>query len=540
MSIVDVTILIAALLNLVLSGTVYLHSRRQLVETLFAVFALSVSLWSLGTFLMTSEAVSFELFRIGAFLHYISGNFVFWALFWFSVYYPSRTIKSLFWPTLLSGINAAILISIVSSPFLFRSFETSAILADRISFNSTGYFILSVVVVSIFALAEVYLVAKYVRAKKEERTQIGMIILATATTGSLGLITNLILPGLGNFSLFYVGPIITSPLFVGLMIYSIIRYKVFSLRVITAEIFTVLLILAQTVDLFLSKSRVEIATRSFILVVLGMFGYFLIRSVYREIEAREEVERLDRIRSEFLSIATHQLRTPLTIIKGYLSNIREGVYEPIGEKTRKAVEHMYISNEGLIRLVNELLDMTRIEAGRMQYTFAEFDLNHLVNFAVEEFRIPADDKGVKIVWENRGKPIMVWGDEMKLREVVFNLIDNALKYTEKGNIVVKLEEQGITARVSVKDFGIGMSKETIGRLFQKFSRGASGARVGTEGTGLGLYVAKRIADDHKGELWAESAGEGKGSTFFLKVPSKNPEEASQAPSQEEVSWRKAA
>ncbi len=539
MSLQDVTILIAALLNLVLSGTVYLHSRRGLVETLFAVFALSVSLWSLATFLMTTIAVSFGLFKFGTILHYISGDFVFWSLFWFAVYYPRRSLKSLLWPVLLSVINGVILISLLSSHFLFESFRNAPVLADRIAFNPTGYFILSAVVICIFALSELYLFRKYARAQGAKRTQIGMVILATATTGTLGLITNLILPGLGNFSIFHVGPIVTSPFFVGLMIYAIVKYRVFSLRIITAEIFTVLLILAQSVDLLLSKSPLEIVSRSFILAVLGMFGYFLIRSVYREIKAREEVERLDRIRQEFLSIATHQLRTPLTIIKGYLSNIMEGVYESIGAETRKAVDHMYISNEQLIRLVNELLDMTRIEAGRMQYTFGQFDLNQLVNFAVEEFRIASKDKEVKIVWQNKGRPVVVWGDQVKLREVVFNLIDNALKYTKRGNILVKLEELPDSVLLSVADSGIGMSKETIAGLFQKFSR-ASGAEVGTEGTGLGLYVAKQIVDAQRGKIWAESLGKGKGSTFYLQLPKSDAAMVNQPSPQEEISWRRAA
>src|ERR1041384_2448961 len=140
MGLQDVTIVIAALLNLVLSGTVYLHSRQGLVESLFAVFALSVSLWSLATFLMTTTAVSFGLFKVGTILHYISGDFVFWSLFWFAVYYPKRTLKSLFWPVMLSAVNGVILISIPSSRFLFESFRNASVLADRIAFNSTGYF----------------------------------------------------------------------------------------------------------------------------------------------------------------------------------------------------------------------------------------------------------------------------------------------------------------------------------------------------------------------------------------------------------------
>src|SRR5712692_4229514 len=109
MTLLDVTILTAALINLVFSLTVYLHSRRKLVETIFAVFAFSVSLWALATFLMTSATVPFEVFKAGAMLHYTSGNLVFWSLFWFSVFYPSQKNHSLFLPMALSVINAVIL-----------------------------------------------------------------------------------------------------------------------------------------------------------------------------------------------------------------------------------------------------------------------------------------------------------------------------------------------------------------------------------------------------------------------------------------------
>src|SRR5713226_6133173 len=209
MTLLDVTILTAALVNFVFSLTVYLHSRRRLVETIFAVFALSVSLWSLATFLMTSRSVSFEVFKVGAKLHYISGNLVFWSLFWFSVFYPSRKNHSLFLPVALSTANAIVLILVLSTGFLFESFADTSVLAERIIFNTAGYVVLSLVTISMFGLSQLFLARKYLLAKGDERTQIGGIILATSIAGSLGLLSNLILPGFRNFAFFYLGPIIT-------------------------------------------------------------------------------------------------------------------------------------------------------------------------------------------------------------------------------------------------------------------------------------------------------------------------------------------
>ena len=515
MSVFDVTIISAALINLIFAGTVYLHSSRKLVVTVFAVFALSVSLWALATFLMTSGAVSFDAFKAGAILHYLSGNLVFWCLLWFSVFYPERKNHSLFLPAALSGINAGILILIVATRFLFTSIQDAALIADKITFDTSGYLILSIVTVSMFLVSQIFLARKYLRETGEEKTKIGGIILATAVAGLLGLFTNLILPGFGVFSYFYFGPIITTPLFVGIMIYAIVRYKVFNLRVIAAEIFTGFLMIALLAELFLSSTSAEFGTRSVILFIAAVIGFFLIKSVYREIKAREEIERLNQAMSEFVAITSHQIRTPLTHIKDALSLVKEGDYGTIGPRAVPVINRVFLSTGQLIGLVNDLLDMSRMESGRMQYAFAEFDFSELVDSIVGEFRIPAADKGITIVWQKEDKPISVWGDRDKLRQVIFNLVDNALKYTEKGVIELKAESGFGVVEFTSKDSGIGMTNETIDKLFEKFSRGESGQKKKAPGTGLGLYVAKRIVDDHKGELWAASEGEGKGSVFHL-------------------------
>lgn len=541
MTALDVAILTAALINLVFSATVYFHSRRKLVETIFAVFAFSVSLWALSTFLMTSNALSFEIFKVGAVLHYLSGNLIFFSLLWFSVFFPSRKDHSLLLPVVLSIADVVILILIVSSTFLFVSFENAIQLSEKITFNSIGYFILSAITVSMFALSQIFLFRKYLLAAGDEKTQITGIIVATSITGSLGLISNLILPGFGNFSFFYLGPIITTPLFVGIMVYAILKYKLFNLRVITAEIFTSLLMIALTAELFLANTSVEVTARFVVFVIAAVLGLFLIKSVYREIRAREEIERLNHTMSEFLAIASHQIRSPLTHIKSALSLIKEGSYGPVDPRALGLLSTVYLSTGRLINLVNDLLDMSRMESGKIQYAMADFDFTNLVDSVIAEFKLAAAEKGISISWQMGRSAVQVRGDEAKLRQVVFNLVDNALKYTQKGfiEITVKLERDLI--HLTVKDSGVGMSKETTSRLFQKFVRGKATSHVTAGGTGLGLYVAKRIMDDHHGELWAESEGEGLGSAFHLRLGAKSPEQSvAESAKKENSNFAKAA
>lgn len=318
--------------------------------------------------------------------------------------------------------------------------------------------------------------------------------------------------------------------------YSIVRYKFLNLRTLAAEIFTSLLIIISLINLLTSKTRNEAVTQGAVLFFVMVFGFLLIRSVLQEVRSREEIERLagslkkanealkrlDKAKSEFVSIASHQLRTPLTIIKGYISLLSEGSFGPVNEQTQKVLNRIYLSNERLIKLVNDLLDLSRIESGKMQYMPSDFDMTELMDSVAEEFKIPALDKEIQIKWKKPEEEIHAWGDQQKVRQVVFNLVDNALKYTPAGTIEIKLEKYDDKAKLSVKDSGIGMSQTTIELLFKKFSRGEKVPTINTEGTGLGLYVAKRIVEDHKGKIWAESLGESKGSVFYMELPTKNP------------------
>jgi signal transduction histidine kinase len=235
------------------------------------------------------------------------------------------------------------------------------------------------------------------------------------------------------------------------------------------------------------------------------------------INAYKELKKLDESKTEFLSLASHQLRTPLSTIKGYLSMILEGDYGPISEEVKEAVKTVYQSNERLIGLVNDLLNVTRIEAGKLEYNPTLSDLEKLIKEVTEEMKLPAKKKNLKIEVFVEKLPKFNFDPE-KIRQVLINLLDNAIKYTEKGKITVIAKTQNSNVRVEVKDTGIGISRERLNSLFQWFSRGRGVYRLESGGFGLGLYIAKKIIEKAKGKIWAESEGEGKGSTFIFTLP----------------------
>lgn len=241
--------------------------------------------------------------------------------------------------------------------------------------------------------------------------------------------------------------------------------------------------------------------------------------------ANSDLKVLDRAKSEFISIASHQLRTPLTIIKGYISMMQEGSFgevpKPIADNLRK----VFISNERLIQLVEDLLDISRIESGRQEFTWVKIRLENLAQTVVENLMQNATAKNLKLTFHKPDAPTPeVVADENKLHEVMMNFVDNAIKYTPSGQIDVTVRvDKGDLVTFCVKDSGKGITPELQDVLFKKFSRGKDSFRSHTEGLGLGLYVAKLMMDAHKGKIWAESDGEGLGSSFCFSIPVKGVE-----------------
>jgi signal transduction histidine kinase len=241
-------------------------------------------------------------------------------------------------------------------------------------------------------------------------------------------------------------------------------------------------------------------------------------------KANEELRQLDAAKSEFISIASHQLRTPLTVIKGYVSMMQEGSFGQVPPKIIDNLNKIYISNERLIGLVENLLDISRIESGRQEYQWSKIHLEDLAGTIVENLKNNAKEKDLKLFFHKPKKPTpLIVVDANKLHEVMMNFVDNSIKYTKKGQIDVSVSaEPDGSATFCVKDTGMGIAPEIKPLLFRKFSRGKNSFRIHTEGVGLGLYVAKMLIDAHKGKIWAESEGLEKGATFCFSLPQNGP------------------
>ncbi len=234
--------------------------------------------------------------------------------------------------------------------------------------------------------------------------------------------------------------------------------------------------------------------------------------------ANDELKTLDRARAEFISIASHQLRTPPSTIKWYLAAVTSGDFGKVNPKALEAIRKVEITNNGLISLIDDLLNVSRIERGKMEFLFEETSFNDLVQAAVDQLQPQAITKKLKLAYSApKAKLPKIVADKEKLKQVVNNLIDNAIKYSKKGSVKVKLVHEGDELSLTVTDTGKGMSTEELGQIFEKFKRGKDSMHQAA-GLGLGLYVAKVVVEHHHGKIWADSPGVGLGSTFHVTLP----------------------
>ncbi|XOB42060.1 MAG: ATP-binding protein [Candidatus Nealsonbacteria bacterium] len=232
-------------------------------------------------------------------------------------------------------------------------------------------------------------------------------------------------------------------------------------------------------------------------------------------------KRIERMKTEFVSIAAHQLRTPLSAIKWTLRMFLDGDLGETTKEQRNFIEKTYGSNERMITLINDLLNVTRIEEGRYLYKPTRADIEVVAQFVVNSYKEESKKRGIKVEFKKPEKKLpLVLIDVEKMRLAIQNLFDNAIRYTlAGGKVTVSLKRVKKEIEVSIKDTGVGIPKNQKARVFTKFFRAANVMRMETEGSGLGLFITKNIIEAHGGKIWFESE-ENKGSTFHFTLPIK--------------------
>lgn len=390
----------------------------------------------------------------------------------------------------------------------------------------------------ILILAQVVILfsARAKAAQMQKNSYTARIIAALAALIFLSIfsIANILGETTKAYVLGLVGPIGMN-LFLILLTYTIVKFKTFNIKLAGAQALVIGLLALVGSLLFVAKSDTTRIVAGATLVFTAISGFFLVRSVKREIKQREELEilttqleaanarlkELDKAKSEFVSIASHQLRSPLTAIRGYASMLAEGSFGKMPEKAMESAKRIEDSAKLMAMSIEDYLNVSRIESGNMKYNLSDFNVRDMVDNLCDDLRPEALKKNLILLFrsnlQSRG---VVNADVGKTNQIIHNLINNSLKYTEKGSVSVFVRDDIKKKRiyVDITDTGIGMSKETMAKLFNKFTRADNANSVNVSGTGLGLFVALKMAEAMGGTITCQSDGDGKGSTFTFELP----------------------
>lgn len=507
---------------------VLVKARKDIANWTFSLLAFSIAFWSFGywqwlsTDNQSSALLWVRLFTVGSIL--IPMLFFLWCVSMLGIYKRYR----------LHIIGLALL----SLLLIYHTFYTDLIIkglqgklifpfwpqAGTLYIFYVLFLYIGLITFSLFIQYRVYIKSR----DKNLKSQIKYIFWGSLL-GFGG--------GITNFFLWY--DIFLPPYFnflpaVGLIMfyYAASKHSLFNIKVIATEFFIYVLWIALLARLVFAASIRDGIIDAITLILVFIIGVQLMKTVKKEVEQREELERLDKelkavnvqlkvldkARAEFISIASHQLRTPPATIKWYIAAILGGDFGPVSEQVKQGLLATQMTNNGLISLIDDLLNASRIERGKLEFMFEEADLVRLTSQAVEQLVPQAKQKHLELVFN---PPEVGWPlinlDKEKVKQVINNLVDNAIKYTQTGSVTIDMIRNAKSVTVKVKDTGRGIPKKELKSVFEKYNKGSGHST----GLGLGLYVAKVVVEQHQGKIWVESEGEGKGSTFIIQLPIKS-------------------
>ncbi len=527
----EILVVLIVVSGTLLSVWVWRSDKESRLNQLFSVMTISAIFWTVFSFLgflsdTPWNSIIFYKINAASVIIFLISSFYFYVIHFleYKNFKKYKIIGRLIFSFGLLLILLSLFTNTIIKDVTIKSSGAEIVFGEaNIFFNLYAFFV-AILVVSL-------LIKRYIHLDRREKLKVQYFLLGTILFTLFNIIFNIFSPiftgtvayqHLGDYSAIFL---------IGFTAYAIVKKNLFGIKVVLTEVLVSIIVIILFVNIFISKGVFEYMWKGSLFLIFIYFGKIMIRSVRKEIEAEKQLEKysrelkktnehleeLDKQKTEFMSFAAHQLRAPLTSVKGFASMITERGLGRVPKKVKGAAEKIYEASEAMSDSVDDYLNISRIEQGRMEYEMEELDLHELAQEVKEELEPTAHKKKLKLsLSSDKYKTYPVQADHSKLRQIIYNFTENAIKYTPKGKVVLRVSRQKGYVTLAIKDSGIGMSQATIKKLFRRYSRAQN--TQGISGTGLGLYVARKMIEAQKGKVWAESAGEGQGSTFYIKLP----------------------
>lgn len=505
---------------LIMTVGIYTYFKVKNRQSLIFLFlTICQSLFSVGSFFLWSSCNDGSSIMFWDRLLYIPGIIMPALIYHFSLEFCGLNEQKHKISLAIAYIVALILVSISQTDFFVSGYFIYKWGCHTIAQPGHHFFFAYAIIFVLWGIANLFNALMKEKKGTQRRSQIFFVFLSFFFFSFLTL-SILTAYQLTTYPVAYLG----LPAFALLMTYAITEKNIFVSVVATDALTVAILMLVSTFIIFPQDTLINmnlVAKTVIFLLVLSACA-LLVKKNHEEIERKEEAERVSKMKSEFISISSHQLRTPLGAIRGYSDMMLSGDYGRINKKMKDPLIYINDASIRMIKLINSLLDISRLEKGKLELKICKgLSVNKIVEECIEDVKLLAKEKGIYIKYKSDKNLPLISGDEEKLKEAIHNIINNAILYTEKGGIAINTERRKNGVVIQIKDTGIGMSKEDIDKIFKSFSRGLGASQLYTQGTGLGLFVAKNFIEMHNGKLKAISEGEGKGSLFCIRLPIKS-------------------
>lgn len=517
----------ATIVALLVGFFVFWNGRQYLLNQLLFAIAIFFSIWTLSNLIVWTNIHSDFILFIWSFFGLFSGLLSIFCIYFIYVFLEKKDISvrlKLIFLGLLSPILA-----LAATSYNLNGFDITncdAFVFENVVFYS--YYTLLGVLAMVWIL--VLLARRYRVAAPDLRKQIVLIGLGIESflfffftiIFLASYLTNIgILPN-SELELYAFFGMLIFMVYIGILM---VRFKTFNVGMIASQALVIALVILIASQFTFIRSTTNLVLTSITLVLTGIIGLILIRSVKREIEQRKHIEMLARDLEKsnkqqvvLIHFITHQIKGFVTKSRNIFASLLEGDYGALPDVMRPMLEEGLRSDTKGVSTIQEILNAANIKSGKVAYTKEPFDLKALVDEIATDLKGSADAKGLSLAVETGTEPMMYPGDRAQLVNALKNLIDNSIKYTPKGEISVSLTKEEKKIRFVVKDTGVGISAEDMAHLFTEGGHGKNSASINVESTGFGLYIVKNIIEAHGGRVWAESEGEGKGSKFITELP----------------------
>ena len=537
--------ILVAVIDLAAIFLVYLvhrHKTKTNISRTFLAMVVSMAVWVNSAYLArligpNNPELSFWFLKLA----WVATPILFFLLYFFVIFTLDdyRKYKKLNWLILILGISTTFSVAVTDWVLEGISFVDGNFVIDY----GIGM-IPFLLIIFFFIVTPLYILfKKYFKSSDRTRLKIQYFLVGIFIFYLANISFNIILPIVFKEARFYWLGDYSSIFLLGFIAYAIIKRELFGIKLVFTQVAIGAMAVLLLINFVSSETIFDYTWKGLLFFAFLFFGWMLIKSVLKEKkqreklkEAYEELKKLDEAKTDFINIASHQLRTPISVIKGVLSMMREGDLEKFSiEKKKKFIESMWQKALKLEDIIEDILNASQMTSEKYSVKkkkAEQVDVEEMLEKIVEELQITADKKGVDLKLNKPSQDIPeIYAQKDYLREALSNLIDNALKYTpsskdhlaarqvrdKEGKVEVSLDRKESSVLIKIKDNGIGIPKEEISNLFQKFSRASNARDMYTDGSGLGLFVVKEVIEGHRGRVWVKSK-QGEGSTFFISLP----------------------